>query len=238
MSDLVRTIIKWVIIIVLFIIGFLIGFRRGAIKQTVTLVGFIFVLILSFLLKGYVAHFFFRTLPFIDFKFIGAVSVLNILFYELLSFLITMSILIFILKVVILVSGIIEKVFKATIILGIISKLIGGILGIIEMYFITFILLFFFSQPFMKITGIESSRLGEVILKSTPILTNKIKGYTVVAEDFYKMKDNYLSKDFEYKSIEKLLKYKVVDVKSLKILKNRNKLNFNELDSLINSYGG
>lgn len=226
------------VIIVLFIIGFLIGFRRGMIKQSVTLVGFIFVLILSYLLKGYVANFCFSKFPFIDFKYLGAVSVVNILFYELISFLITMSLLILLLKIIIRISGIIEKIFNATIILGIVSKIIGGVLGIIEMYVITFILLFFFSQPFMRITGINDSKLSNTMLNNTPILTNKIKGYIVVVEDLYNMKDNYLDKNFEYNSIEKLLKYKVVDVKSLRILKDRNKLIFNGLDSLIENYGG
>ena len=226
------------VIIVLFIIGFLIGFRRGAIKQTVTLVGFIVVLILSYLLKEYVANFCFRVFPFIDFKYFGAVSVVNIIFYEIVSFLITMSVLILILKLIITISGIIEKIFKATIILGVVSKLIGGILGIIEMYVITFILLFFFSQPFMRITGIENSKLSDAMLNNTPVLTSKVKGYIIVVKDLYNIKNNYLEKDFEYKSIEKFLKYKVIDVKSLKILKNRNKLKFNELDSLIEKYGG
>ncbi len=226
------------VIIVLFIIGFLIGYRRGAIKQTVTLVGFILVLILSYLLKGYVADFCFKVFPFIDFKYFGAVSVVNIIFYELLSFLITMSVLILILKLIIGISGVVEKIFKATIILGVVSKLIGGILGIIEMYVITFILLFFFSQPFMRITGIENSKLGDKMLNNTPVLTSKVEGYIVVVEDLYNIKDNYLDKDFEYKSIEKFLKYKVVDVKSLKILKSKNKLKFDGLDVLIEKYGG
>jgi hypothetical protein len=143
-----------------------------------------------------------------------------------------------VLKLIIFVTGIIEKILKATIILGIVSKIIGGVLGIIEMYAITFILLFFFSQPFMRITGVGESKLSDVILNHTPVLTSKIKGYTIVVGDLYSMKDNYLDKDFEYKSIEKFLKYKVIDVKSLKILKEKNKLKFNGLDSLIEKYGG
>lgn len=226
------------VIIVLLIVGFLIGYVRGAIKEAVTLIGFIAVLILSYLLKGYVANFFFKTLPFIDFKFLGAVSVVNILFYELIAFLVTFSILMIILKLITFFTGVIEKILDSTIILGAISKIIGGALGVIEMYFIIFILLFFFSAPFMRLAEVQESPLGEIILNKTPILANKIKGYIVVVEDIYNMKDNYLDKDFEYKSIEKLLKYKVVDVKSLKILKERGKLKFDELDLLINDYGG
>lgn len=225
-------------IIVLFMVGFLIGFSRGAVRQAVTLVGFIFVLILSYLLKDFVANFFFSTLPFIDFKYFGAVSVVNIVFYEALAFIITFSILMIILKVIIFVTGIIEKIFKATIILGVVSKIIGGILGVIEMYFIIFILLFFFSQPFMRLAKVDNSKLGDAILNNTPVLTSKVKGYVEVAKDIYSMKDSYLDKDFEYKSIEKLLKYNVVDVKSLKLLKENNKLSFEGLDVLIDKYGG
>lgn len=225
-------------IIVLFMVGFLIGFGRGAIKQAVTLIGFILVLILSYLFKGYVANFCFRRFPFIDFKYFGAVSVVNIIFYEVISFLITLSVLILVLKIIVGISGIIEKILKATIILGAVSKIIGGILGIIEMYFIIFVLLFFFSQPFMRVTGVENSQLGDSILNNTPILTNKVKGYVVVAHDIYNMKDELFDKDFEYNSIEKLLKYKVVDAKSLKILKSRGKLKFDGLDKLIKKYGG
>ncbi len=225
-------------IIVLFMVGFLIGFSRGAVRQAVTLVGFIFVLILSYLLKDFVANFFFSTLPFIDFKYFGAVSVVNIVFYEALAFIITFSVLMIILKVIIFVTGIIEKIFKATIILGVVSKIIGGILGVIEMYFIIFILLFFFSQPFMRLAKVDNSKFGDAILNNTPVLTSKVKGYVEVAKDIYSMKDSYLNKDFEYKSIEKLLKYNVVDVKSLKLLKENNKLSFEGLDVLIDKYGG
>ena len=226
------------VIIVLFMIGFLIGYRRGAIKQVVTLVGFFLVIILSYIFKDYVAHFCFKTFPFIDFSLFGAVSVVNIIFYELISFLITLSVLSIALKLLIKISGIVESIFDITIILGFVSKIIGGVLGILEMYVITFILLFFFSQPFMKITGIEDSKLGETILSKTPILADKIEGYMIVIEDLYVMKDKYTDKDFEYNSIEKFLKYKVIDVKSLKILVKREKIKVDGLDTLIEKYGG
>ena len=226
------------VIIVLFIIGFLIGYRRGAVKQAVTLVGFFIVIILSYLFKDYVAHLCFSRLPFIDFSLFGAVSVVNIIFYELISFLITFSILSIILRLVIKISGLVEKIFDVTIILGFISKIVGGVLGIIEMYVITFILLFLFSQPFMKITGIEDSKLSDTILSKTPVLADKIEGYMVVIEDLYVMKDKYTDKNFEYNSIEKFLKYKVIDVKSLEILKKREKIKFKGLNKLIKKYGG
>ena len=101
------------VIIVLFIIGFLIGYRRGTIKQVVTLVGFFLVIILSYLFKDFVAHICFSRLPFIDFSLFGAVSVVNIIFYELISFLLTLTVLSIALKIIIKLSGIIEKIFDA-----------------------------------------------------------------------------------------------------------------------------
>ena len=226
------------VIIMLFIIGFLIGYKRGVIKQAVSLVGFFVVIILSYIFKDFVAHFCFSRLPFIDFSLFGAVSVVNIIFYELISFLVTLSVLSIALKIVVKLTGIIEHILDITIIFGFISKILGGILGILEMYVISFILLFLFSQPFMNITGIKDSKLADTILSKTPILTDKIEGYMIVVEDLYVMKDKYTDKDFEYNSIEKFLKYNVMDVKSLVILKNRKKIKVDRLEELIEKYGG
>lgn len=226
------------LIIILLMVGFLIGFRRGAIKQVVTLIGVILVIIGAFYLKNPIAQFCYKTFPFIDFKMFNSLSIINILFYEVVAFIIAASILTLVLNIIIKISGLIEKIFKATIILGIFSKIIGGVLGVIEMYIITFIMLFFFSQPFINITGVGDSNIGIFMLNNTPILTNKVKGSVEVIEDIYKTKNDYNKSDFEKKAIEKFLKYNVLDIKSLKVLKDKNKIDINGIDSLIKKYGG
>lgn len=226
------------VIIILLIVGFLGGFRKGAIKQAVTLLGLVLVILGAFYLKNPISIFCYKTFPFMDFKIFNGISVVNILFYEVISFIIAASVLSFILRIVLKMSGIIEKVFDATIILGFFSKIIGGALGIVESYVILFVLLFFFSQPFINVSGIDNSKLGTYMLNNTPVLTNAVSGTINVIEELYNMKDEYNDLDFEKNAVEKFLDYKVLDIKALKILKEKNKINFNGINELIDRYGG
>lgn len=226
------------VIIIILIAGFLLGFKRGVIKELITLVGVVLVISGAFYLKNPIANFCYRTLPFINFKVFNGLSILNILFYEVISFLIAASVLALILKIALTLSKIVEKILKATIVLGIFSKVLGGILGILESYVIIFVLLFFFNQPFVNITGIGDSKLGTFILTHTPVLSNKISGTVSAIDELYSMKDNYNEPGFEKETVETFLKYKVVSTKSLKILKEKNKINFGGIDNLIKKYGG
>ena len=128
------------IIIVLFIVGILGGLKSGVIKSTVTLVGTIIVFILAFYLKNPLATILYTYLPFFD--ILNGAVVINILLYEFLAFLIAVAILSLALGILIKVSGFIEKVFNATIILGMISKLLGAIVGFVEAYVLIFILIY------------------------------------------------------------------------------------------------
>ena len=87
------------VIIVLLIAGFIGGFRSGAVKQSVALAGMVLVLIGAYYLKNPIAVFCYKTFPFIDFKIFNGVSVVNILFYEVISFLIAASLLTLILRI-------------------------------------------------------------------------------------------------------------------------------------------
>ena len=122
------------VIIIFFIVGILAGFRRGVIKQTVLLVGIVIILVLSFYLRVPISTFLYKHLPFFSFGgLFKGVSVLNILLYELIAFLVVFSILYLILRVLLKLSGLLEKILKATIILGFFSKIAGGILYLIRL---------------------------------------------------------------------------------------------------------
>ena len=56
------------LIIIFLLIGALAGFKRGLIKQGVLLVGLIVVLVLSFYIRIPVSNFFYKNLPFFNFK--------------------------------------------------------------------------------------------------------------------------------------------------------------------------
>lgn len=231
------------IIILLLISGVLYGLKNGALKLSVSLVGTFFVIILAFILRQPVAEFLYKYLPFFNFNGIfKGLQVLNILLYETIAFLIMCTLFGIILKIILKITGILEKVFNATIVLGLVSKLIGAFLGFILAYIIVFVLLYFLKQPFINTTGEQDSFLSNIILNKTPVLTNIIDKTTDSIDEIYKLKDDYLKEsnkdEFNKKVLEKFLKNNIVTVESVKILKNKNKLNFSGLDSLIEKYGG
>ena len=96
------------------------GFKRGVLKQTVSTVGFIIVVVLAFYLKNPIAEFLSLHFPF--FKFSGSfanVTSLNIILYQIISFILVVLLLEVVLGILIRITGIIEKILKYTIILGI-----------------------------------------------------------------------------------------------------------------------
>lgn len=228
------------LIVIILIIGILNGIRNGALKTSIKAIGVILVVILAFYLKNPIAYLCFKYLPFLNFKILNGIAVVNILFYEFISYIIAVAILSFVFRIILVITGIIEKVFKATIVLGFISKVIGAVLGLLEAYVIVFVLLFIFKMPFINLGDIDESRYGNRILNNTPILSNYINGTVSVLEKIYDMKDDFSLEDdeYNYNALDRLLEYKVVDVESIKLLKTKNKLSIDNVDTLIEKYGG
>ena len=121
-----------VIIILLLLMGGIIGFKNGVIRQTVSFVGFFIVLILSYLLKDVVSGILYQFVPFFQFSGdLAGVTVLNILIYEVISFLLIYIVLIAIYHVIVRATRVVETILKFTVILGIPSKLLGMVVGFI-----------------------------------------------------------------------------------------------------------
>ena len=81
------------IIILIILMGAVIGFKNGVIRQTVSLVGFLLVIILAFLLKNPLSLWMYEHLPFFNFwGILKGVTVINILLYEVIAFLILVAI--------------------------------------------------------------------------------------------------------------------------------------------------
>ena len=98
------------VIITILIVGVLGGMSRGLIKQVVLLIGLVVCLVFAFSLRTPIATFMYEYLPF--FKFGGlfsGVSIINILLYELIAFLIIFSLLYLVLRILLKITGIIIK---------------------------------------------------------------------------------------------------------------------------------
>lgn len=230
-----------VVIILLILSGAAIGFKRGFTRQVVSSIGMILVVVLAFLLKNPLSIFLYEHLPF--FKFGGilkGVTVLNIFIYEMIAFLIVMSILIIVLKVLISATKIFETLLKFTVILTLPSKIGGMIVGIIESYVWTFLLLFVLTLPFFKIPEFENSSLKNKIVNGTPILSNFTEKTTTVVTEFLSLKEKYETtpnaSEFNRETLDLFLKYDVITVDSVIILRDRDKIKMDNLDELINKY--
>ena len=159
------------IILILLLFGAIIGFKTGVIKSAVSFLGTILIIYLAFVLKNPISEFMYLHLPFFNFSGdLAGVTVLNILIYEGLAFLICFAILEILLKVVVFASGILEKILRLTIIFGLFSKILGLIFGFIEYYCIIFTGLFLISIFNPSTTVIKDSKLASSILNNTPVL--------------------------------------------------------------------
>ncbi len=231
-----------VVILLGIAIGAVTGFKRGVFKQLVMTVGTLFVFYLAFKLKDPVADFLCLNLPFFDFpgSFQG-ISVINIIMYQFIAFLILLVILLTLLNVVIKITGIFEKILKFTIILGLPSKLLGLVVGAIEGFVVIFIILFFLSQPAVNLPLINESKLTPKILNHTPLLSNVVKDTYKGIMDIYSLKDKFdkgeNKNEFNLATLDVLLNKKLVKVESIDKLVEKNKLkNMENIDSVLSRY--
>mgnify|MGYP003295567410 CR=1 FL=1 len=131
-------------------------------------IGIILVIILSFLLKNPIAGIFYKFLPFFEFK---GVSAFNIILYEFIAFAVVFSILYLIFRVLVVTSSVFEKILKATIILGIPSKMLGAIVGLIEYLVIAYVALFFLNSPVLGIKSVNESKITSSLMTKSNILS-------------------------------------------------------------------
>lgn len=230
-----------VIVILIILAGAVVGYKSGFTKQIISFFGFIIVIILSYLLKNYISEFMYQYFPFFDFGGVfKGVTVLNILIYEVISFFIVFSILMIVFKLVLFISKIFETLLKFTIILGIPSKLLGALVGMVEYYIIAFFALYILTLPIFAIEGMENSKFKDPILKNTPVLSHYTKDGLQVYEKFNELKDKYEVEqnvdEFNLEALDLFLKYKVITKDSVSKLVESKKLNIPNVDTVLSKY--
>lgn len=219
-------------IILIIIMGAVIGFKRGVIKQGVMTIGMVLVLILSFALKNPISALMYKYFPFFNFDLIFKnATVLNIIVYEVIAFLIAFSILEVILIILVKISSIVETLLKVTVILAIPSKILGAILGAIEYYLLTFVILYIMSLPIFKINNenfMTESKLKPEILSNTIIVSNITNKNLETFNEVSKLienKENLSNEEFNCKSLKIMIEKDFLKQKSAKYLYEKGKIN-------------
>lgn len=222
------------IIIILILSGFVIGWKNGFTKQLISTVGLIVLLALSYVIKNPLSALMYKYLPFFDFggSFKG-VQVLNVFIYEFLAFLIILSILQTVFKILLNTSTLFENILKHTIILGIPSKLLGGLIGCIENFVVTFIILFFLNLPFINIPMVRESNLSNFMLNHTPVLSNVCNDALIVFDEIRVLKHEYESNksnkdEFNSKVLTVMVKHNVISKENIDYLISVGKIKYVE----------
>lgn len=228
-------------IVILLLFGAVIGFKRGFTRQLVSSVGFILVVVLAFQLRTPVSSFLYKYLPFFSFGgMLKGVSVLNIIVYEFIAFVIVLGVLMAILKVIIFATKIFETILNMTIILGIPSKILGAIVGVIEYYVIIFIILYVLTLPFFSLPFVEQSKYQKQILNNTPILSPFVDKTVGVMNELKDLKEKFKTEPdvnkFNLEALDLLLSKKIVDVKTIDELVDKNKLQIDNIESVLRKY--
>lgn len=227
------------IILLIILLGGIVGFKEGAIKKLTSIIGLVLVVVLSFVLKNYLSVIFYENLPFFDFWGIfKGLQVLNVVLYEMLAFIIIASVLMIVYKVLLGLTGLVEKILKATVILSIPSKIVGFFVGIFEYYIWIYIALFILTLPVFNIKEIYTSKVATFIITKTPVLSKYTEKTVEIYSELYQIIDTAGDKKSEKlneDAMEVMLKYEVITPESAHKLVDKNKVNVED-DSFIDKY--
>ena len=216
-----------IIVIIFIIISMAIGYSKGLIKEGVSLIGNLIVIIISFGLMDSVASIMYKTLPFLDLGFFGIhITSLNILVYQLLAFVIILLILKMILGVILAFTGIIETLIDMIPIFSTVSKIFGTILGLFSGYVIAFVILTILSVPFSSNETFHEAKFSNFVINHTPMLTNRTRGLHNTVDEIYKLSikinkdENRIKNSKEYNAsvLEIMLKNGIVKYETVESL--------------------
>lgn len=227
-----------IVIILLILMMGVVGAKRGILKQLVLTVGTILVFVIAFFLKDTLASFLSSILPFWNFRIpLGNLISLNIIFYQLLAFLLIVILLRCILQIILNITGVLNKIINATIILALPNQILGFIVGILEGIILMFVILNIISIPLSGSQVFMESKVRSYIVNDMPILKNTFGNMNVAITDILSLNPSEDKNINDLKVIDIMLKDKIVSKDYILNLKEKGKLDtIDNLDSVLNKY--
>lgn len=217
-------------IIIILLFG-VIGLRKGVIKSLVQLIGTCAVIVLAFVFKDVLANSLMEHLPFYNFGGIfEGITAINVLIYELISFVVIYILLYCVLSIIINLAGIVEKLLEITVILAIPSKIMGGIVGLIEGVIMAFMLTFIFFHIPATESMVAESKFSIVLLERTPIIgslaSSSTKALEEIDEILKEMEDNENREDVNFRVLHVLVSYNIISKEDAQKLIDADKIAF------------
>ena len=232
------------IIVILLIVFFgYYGMKRGFVKSLVSLLGIIIVFILAYFMKNPIADWLCINLPFFNFtgSFKGA-TILNVIFYQVVAFIIMFSMLMVAYHIIVKVSGLVERLLKTSFILRVPTKVGGIIVGVLEGIFISLIAIIILSLPILKFDLIETSAIRNYLYNVSPIVGNITGSMNTSIDEILELKEKFENnenkEEFNLSSLDIMLKHHAMKVSLAEKLVNSGKLNINpeKAMEIVNKY--
>lgn len=217
-------------IILLLIMFLIVGFKNGVIREAFALIGIIAVFILSFVFKGLLGNLMCIILPF--FKLSGVIegfSVINILIYQIIAFMLVFAILLTIYEIFLKISKFIQKLVNLTIILILPSKLLGAVVSLIKGVIVLFAVFIVLMIPLKNSELFTGSTMVNQILYKTPILSQSSNNYINTVEEIYNLAEKVSNKKISTNAanlelLDMMLKHKIVNKSTVESLVKLHKL--------------
>ena len=232
-----------IMIIFILVGGAIIGLKRGFLKTSVSFIGVLLVLILAYILKNPLSEFMYMHFPFLNFggEFAN-ITIINILIYEAIAFAFLVLIFGFLMKLIIVFTGLLERIAKLTNILGFLSQIIGFVFGFIKTYIIIFAI-FFVLHYFVNINPfIEQGVITSKMVHDTPILSKASEKERKTFDEIIDLRErcNNANGDELVKcnqeSLDIMLKYEVLKPATARKLVDSKKLKIQNADEIIKKY--
>jgi len=237
-----RVIIVNAVLILFLVLGVYDGYKKGFLEQSVKLIGVVGALVVAYLLKDPISVLMYTHLPFFNvgglFK---GVSAINIVIYEIIAFIGVFVILLIVLKIICQVTKIVDHLLSLIAFIGVPNKILGAVMGFVEsvifLYFASFI--FLFCANFFGFE-VKPSFANDIV--DLPILKNTFGSLLDSVDEIASMAKEYEDKqdksEFNYKTMEILMKYDIISEENVKILIDSSKLELTEeqVNSLLDEY--
>ena len=143
-------------------------------------------------------------------------------------------------RIVVFASSIVQKIIDMTIILGLPSKILGFLIGLVEYYLISFVIIYILVLPIFSVKEVVDSRYANIILEKTPIVSSSFGEKMEFLNEFVSLKEKYKNTEsatqFNYDTLDLFLKYDIINVNSAKKLREKNKLKIDGIDNLLKKY--
>ena len=230
-----------IIALVLVLYGAYRGFKYGGFTSVINLIGTLLVIILAYYLKNPLSSLMYQNLPFFSFGGIfKGISSINILVYEGISYILCIMILFVLLKILMKVTGIVDKFINMTVIMALPSKILGILFGALQFYIYVFVLLFVVAQIPATSKYITESKISNGILEKTPLLSNITNDIYKSVKEIYEICIKYDGDDDktegDKEALKTLLKYDIISPESVEKLKEKDKIKIENVDEIIEEY--